>query len=235
MSFKIPNFLECLQSGIKYLPTTIILTIVPVIVGLIVGTLIAIVRINKVRFWSKFFSGFVAFYNAVPFILSLMIINTVYKLTFDDFAASLGLSITIADIDAIWIGFFVLSLMNICHMSESIRGAFISIDKGQYEGGYSVGLTNRQTFLRIIIPQIVPIAIPILISNTIGIMKASAIVFTLGIFEIYNGCLLPCNRTYSFLEGYVSAAMIYWALTIFIEQVGKWIEKKGSKYRRNLA
>lgn len=232
MSFKIPDFLECLQSGLYYLPNTILLTVVPVIVGLIIGTIIAIIRVYNVKILSPMFATLVTIYNAIPFVLSMMIINTLYTLNFDKIANFLHINVSITEANKMWIGYIVLSLMNISYMSEALRGAFLSIDKFQFEAGYSIGLTNFQTLTRIIIPQVVPIAIPILIGNITAVMKTSAIAFSLGIFEVYNGSIYPCNITYSFLEGYVASAIIYWIMAIIIENIGRLIEKSGSKYRK---
>lgn len=232
MSFKLPDFLDCLQSGLHYLPNTILLTIVPVVVGLIVGTIIAIIRIYNVKILSPVFATLVTIYNAIPFVLSMMLINTIYTLNFDKIASFLHINVSITEANKMWIGYIVLSLMNIAYMSEALRGAFLSIDKFQFEAGYSIGLTSFQTLTRIIIPQVVPIAIPILIGNITAVMKTSAIAFSLGIFEVYNGSIYPCNITYSFLEGYVASAMIYWVMAIIIENVGRLIEKNGSKYRK---
>ena len=232
MSFKLSNFFDCLQSGLHYLPNTILLTIIPVIVGLIIGTIIAIIRIYNIKILSPLFATLVTIYNAIPFVLSMMIINTIYTLNFNKIANFLHIDISISEVNKMWIGYIVLSLMNISYMSEALRGAFLSIDKFQFEAGYSIGLTSFQTLIRIIIPQVIPIAIPILIGNITAVMKTSAIAFSLGIFEVYNGSIYPCNITYSFLEGYVASAVIYWGMAIIIENIGKLIEKNGSKYKK---
>jgi L-cystine transport system permease protein len=120
-------------------------------------------------------------------------------------------------------------------MEESIKGAFLSVDKGQYEAGYSIGLTRLQTLKRIIIPQMVPVAIPMLTNNMIGIIKGSSIAMAIGITEVLGGSVIPCSTTYRFLEGYVAAAFIYWGFTVTIEKIAKIIEKRADRYRRKLA
>ncbi len=232
MNFKFDDFIICLKSGIHYLPNTLWLTIIPVVVGLIIGTIIAIIRVYKVNFFSQFFAVLVTIYNGIPFVLSLMLINTIYTLNYDKISAFFGIKTSITDVNKMWIGFIVLSLMNIGYMAEAMRGAFLSIDKYQYEAGYSVGMTTFQTLRRIIIPQVIPISIPILINNITAVMKTSAIAFSLGIFEVYNGSIYPCNITYSFLEGYVAAAVIYWIMAIIIENAGGIIVKHSGRYRK---
>ena len=111
---------------------------------------------------------------------------------YNDFAAFLHLKGTIADVDQIWIGIFALSLTAICSVSEAIRGALLSIDKGQDEAGYSVGLTKIQTIYRIILPQMIPIAIPMLTNHVVGLIKASSVVMAIGIIGRNVNCKKVC-------------------------------------------
>lgn len=235
MIFKFADFIECLRSGLKYLPNTLIMTFVPVVIGLIGGGIIAILRIYRVKVISQILAILVTVYNGIPFVLTLMLLNTFYTLNFNKIAAFLHLHADITTVNKIWIGIIVLSLMDIAVMSEALRGAFGSINVSQYEAGYSVGLTAFQTLRRIIIPQVIPLVVPILINNTTLVLKTSAIAFSLGIFEVYNGSILPCNITYSFLEGYVAAGIIFWVLSIIIENVGRLIEKNGAKFNKTVA
>lgn len=232
MIFKYDDFTECLRSGLKYLPNTLIMTFFPVLIGLIFGSVIAVTRLYRVKVISGILKVVVTIYNGIPFVLTLMILNTFYTLNFDKIAAFLHINASITTVNKIWIGIFVLSLMDIAIMSESVLGALESISRFQYEAGYSVGLTVFQTLKRIIFPQVVPIVLPVLVNNITLVLKTSAIAFSLGIFEVYNGSILPCNLTYSFLEGYVAAGIIFWVLSILIESFGRLIESKMAVYRR---
>ncbi|MFP3153813.1 ABC transporter permease subunit [Lachnospiraceae bacterium ZAX-1] len=235
MSFQLEGFIACLQSGLHYLPNTLLLTIIPVIVSLVLGTLIALARIFKVPVLSQFFAIFVTIYNGIPYVVALLIYNLLFMLKFNDVAAALGLKVTIATVPTIYIGYFALSLACTCSITESIRGAFLSIDKGQYEAGYSVGLKTRQIVVRIIIPQVVPVAIPVLLNNIIGTLKGTSVVMTVGIMDLLNGALLPCQTTYSFLVGYVAAAILYWILTIIIQTLAKLLHTRLNRHASVLA
>ena len=234
MIFKPHDFLECLISGLKYLPNTLLMTFIPVITGMIIGAFVAILQLYRVKCISQLLSIIVTIYNGIPFVLTLMLLNTFYTLNFNKIAKILHINADITTVNKIWIGIIVLSLMDIALMSEALRGAFESINKFQYEAGYSIGLTTFQTLRRIIIPQVIPLAVPILINNITLVLKTSAIAFSLGIFEVYNGSILPCNITYSFLEGYVAAGIIFWMLSIIIESIGRIIEQNSSKFNKNI-
>lgn len=234
MNFNLAHFNESLVYGLKYLPNTLRLVFVPLAIGLILGTVIALVRVYKVPVIGRLLAVFVTVYQGVPIVVALMIYNLVFMLKFNDLASLLHLKKSISDVDNIWVGIFALSLMEICSISEAVRGALLSIDNGQNEAGYSVGLTTIQTMKRIIIPQMIPVAIPMLTNNVVGLIKGSSVVMAIGIVEIVAGATIPSSRTYSFFEGYVAAAIIYWVLTIVIECLAQRLRQYTGKFRRNL-
>jgi L-cystine transport system permease protein len=149
----------------------------------------------------------------------------------DDILRFFHSSKTIADTESIVIGYFALSLMMICGISEVVRGALLSVDKGQSEAAYVVGLNTPQTIRRIILPQIIPVVLPPLLNSTVGLIKGTSIVYTIGIAEILSGALVPASKKYTFFEGYLAAALVYWILTIIVELLFKLAEKKAGKFR----
>ena len=108
----------------------------------------------------------------------------------------------------------------------------MSIDKGQAEAAYAVGLSKVQTIRRIMIPQVIPVAIPTMVNSTVGLIKATSIVYAVGIAEVLSGALVPASRRYTFFEGYLAAALLYWILTIAVEVAYRFAEKKSGKFRR---
>ncbi len=233
MDFNVDYFLECLRSGIMYIPNTLKLVFIPLLIGFIFGTLIALIRVYKVWLIDKILAIFVTVYQGIPIVIALLVYNLLFMLEFNNIAKFLHLGKTVKDVDNIWVGIFALTLATICSMSEVIRGALLCVDKGQNEAGYSVGLTKVQTIRRIIIPQMIPVAIPMMINNIVGLIKASSVVMAIGITEIVAGSIIPCSRTYSFFEGYAAAALIYWIFTVVIEHLAGRLRKYTGKFKRS--
>lgn len=234
MNFNVSSFKESLISGFEYLPNTLKLVFLPLLMGLFLGTIIALVRVYRVPVLDKVFAVFVTVYQGIPIVVALMLYNLLFMLKFNDIAKSLHLKCTVADISNIWVGIFALTMLAICSLSEVIRGALLSVDKGQDEAGYSVGLSKVQTIRRIIIPQMIPVAIPTLINSIVGLIKASSVVMAIGITEILAGSIIPSSRTYAFFEGYVAAAIIYWIFTIIIENIAGVIRKHTGSFGRKI-
>ncbi len=234
MNIDIIAIKESLISAIIYLPETLKLVFVSLILGIIIGGTIAIIRVYKFPILSQIFAVLVPVYQGVPIVVALLIYNLIYLMKMDDILRALHIQKTIADIDSIYIGIFALTLMITCNTSEVIRGALLSVNIGQNEAGYSVGLTKVQTIKRIIIPQAIPVAIPTLINNIVGLIKGSSIVMVVGINEVLAGALVPSAKRYTFFEGYLAAALVYWGLTIVVEMVASKSEKELGKFRRTI-
>lgn len=235
MSFDTQVFWGAIKAGIQYIPFTLRLTAIVYISSMFLGFLIATARHFKVPVISKILGAFVTFYIGLPQMVALLLYYMLYILTFDDVTAALHLSVSIADSTPLIVCYVAMILSGMCGQSEVFRGAYKAIDQVQFEAGYSIGLTKAQTLRRIIIPQIIPVIIPNMINRLVGCIKNANAVSYIGVFEIMQGSLQACMKSYSYLEGYCAAAVIYWVINLIIEQIGKQVEKRSVKFRRQVA
>ena len=220
MKFSFEYLWKCLLSGVVFIPVTLKLALIPLALALILGTLIALARIFKVPVVEKVFKIFVAIYSGIPLMVTLLIFHLIYLSCFKP-----GKNGTML------LAYFTFTLCRTIIVSESVRGAFLAIPKGQYEAAYACGLSTFQTLKRVIIPQMIPVALPTLTNNTLGSIKNTSIVMVLGIVDVLNGSTIPCADTYSYVEGYVAAAIIYWAVNALVETGLVRLEKHFAKKR----
>lgn len=232
MAFSMNSFLACLKSGFAYLPITVELALISLAVGVVLGLIIAVVRVFQLPVISRILAAFVIVYQGVPFVVALLIYNLIYAACFNDFAAFFHLGVTVADVNIIVVGYFALILQQTVNVSDTFRGALMSIPKAQYEAGYSVGLTKFQTLRKIVLPQMLPVSLPGLINNMVGAIKATALVSAIGIMEVLNGSLIPCGYTYSYVEGYLAAAVVYWVFSAAAEFLARRLEAGSGSFRK---
>ncbi len=235
MSFSITSFFDSFKSALLYAPVTIKLTAITFVVSLLLGAVIATVRNYRVPVLSKFFAAFVTIYLGLPTMVALLLYNLLFMTFYSDVAAALHISVPISDVNPIFIGYITLIIGTTCSVSESIRGAFRGIEKVQYEAGYSIGMGKFKTLTRIIFPQMVPILLPGMQNSLIGLLKASNLVSAISVVEIMTGALLPSLMYYSYLEGYVAAALVYWMIGAAIEILAHFAEKNSGKYLKRTA
>ncbi|MFD2328078.1 amino acid ABC transporter permease [Cohnella sp. GCM10020058] len=222
---------QAFKSAVSYIPITLLITSAVVVIGLFFGVMVAAVRTYRIPVLSHLADGFVIAFKAIPINLILVVSSLLFVTHFNGIASLLHLTVTIRDVSRIYVGIFALSFPAIAQMSEFIRGSLLSVDRGQYEAGYSVGLTFWQTFRRIVLPQMMLVFVPSLTGIVIALMKATSLVILIGVVDVMNGALKYANLYFSYFEAYLAAALVYWGLSLCIEFLGKALEKRIGKYR----
>lgn len=235
MNFNPQQVLDSLRDGIAYIPQTLVIVVIAFVISFVCGLLIAIIRVRRVPVLNQIFAVFIVVLKGVPVYLLLVFAYLVFTMYFDGFAKSLGLPWTQKDVNGGVFGGIILSIAFIPFMAEALRGAFLAVPRGQYEAGRAVGLTGGQILRRIVIPQMIPEALPNLTNGVIALIKGSALVYMIGVMDILNAALKTANVSYSLFEGYLAAALIYWALCSLVEWLMGWLTRRTGRFKAGLA
>lgn len=203
---------ENLKSILKILPNTMLVSFIILIVGIFIGTFIAIIKIKKIPIIEKIASSYVSYIRGIPLIIHMYIvyygfikiINYFEKISNSNFESVNPLVVIIV----------VYSLYTSSTQSENIRSAIQSVGKGQFEACYSMGFTECQTFVRIILPQALAIALPMFFNVYLGIIKGLSIGFIIGFIDIMAIAKLNSAINFGYLESYIAAGLVYWALCL---------------------
>lgn len=231
-NFDLNFFIHELWVGVSYIPYTLLLAFVPLLAGLIFGSLFAICRMQKVRFLNKLIQFYILVFRSMPIVLTLLIMYFIIIYSFDWMSQILNLQITSGEIPALVLALVILSLISIAFTAESVRAALQSVNQGQIEAAYSIGMKTRTVYRRIIFPQSLPVAIPILGSTFIGLLQGTALVYMLGITDLITGVKIEANANYRYLEAYVAIAIIYWLLTLAIEQCIRLLSSRVNSFTK---
>lgn len=234
MGIDLKCFADSLKEGLFYIPNTLRLVFIPLVLGLVVGTFLAYVRFKKVKVASQIIAGFITFYRGIPVVVALLIYNMIFLLSYGGWQRFFHWKRSIQDINTLWIAIFALTLAEICGMEEVMRTSLLSIDKGQWEAGKSIGMREQQLVFHVIIPQLIPAALPNLTNLTLGCIKNSSVVVAIGVVDIMVGCTKPAEITYMFFEAYLAAALIYWVINIFVEAALRKYENHSKKFRKEI-
>ncbi|WP_228721452.1 MULTISPECIES: amino acid ABC transporter permease [Desulfosediminicola] len=112
-----------------------------------------------------------------------------------------------------------LSLFEGAYASEIFRSGILSVSKGQYEAAYSLGHNNFQTYRHIILPQAVRTMLPPLTSQTISLIKDSALVSTIAIYDLTMQAQALIAETYLTFEIWFTVAAMYLVITVILSVV----------------
>jgi polar amino acid transport system permease protein len=218
---QIPKLLE-------YLPVTLELTAVAMIIGWIFGFVIAIVKKNKTPVLSQIATVFVSIMRGTPIIVQLYLTYFGIPIALKYINYYQGTDYNINAIPSIIFAMVALGLNQSAFDSESIRAAISAVDKGQLEAAKSLGMSNFQVLRRIVFPEALVVALPSLGNSLIALIKGTSLAFTCSIVEMTAEGKILAGNNYRYFEAYCSLAIIYWVLTIAVEKVFNFLEKKFS-------
>lgn len=202
-------FFPMFKQGLLY---TIPLTFISFAIGVVLAVIIALSIINKIPILKQISGIHVWIFRGTPLLVQLFIV-------YWGICNPLGISKWIACITA-------LSLNVAAYSAETIRAAILSIDKGQWEAGYSISLSYNQTFWRIIIPQAAKVSIPPLFNTFIGLVKDTSLASTIMISEMFRKSQEFASGSLEYLLIYSEVALIYLIFCTILTGLQKVIEKK---------
>nr|WP_314459043.1 amino acid ABC transporter permease [uncultured Clostridium sp.] len=217
-----------IPSLLKYLPVTIQLTLIALIIGWAAGLFIAIVKIHRIPVLQQLCTLFVSVVRGTPIIVQLYLTYFGIPIFLKYYNFYNGTSYNVNGIPPIIFAIAALGLNQSAFDSETIRAAIQSVEKGQVEAAKSLGMNGLQIFFRVLLPQAVTVAIPSLGNSLIGLVKGTSLAFTCSVVEITAQGKILAGNSYRYFEIYCSLAIIYWVITIFIERLFTYIEKKMS-------
>ena len=99
-----------------------------------------------------------------------------------------------------WIGIVALTFNSAGYQIEIARAAILSIDNGQYEGAFSLGLGKMRTLLSIILPQAFLRMLPPMANEMSNLIKASSVLSVITVFELHKAANAIISDTFKFLE-----------------------------------
>lgn len=217
---------NAIPSILEHLPTTLMLTFFGAVLGLVLALLFAIVKINRVRFLYPIQALFVSFLRGTPVLVQLMLTYYGIPLFLKFLNLKYGLHWNINDIPASVFAILAFAFNEAAYTSETLRAAIQSVSNGEIEAAKSLGMTSFQIYRRVIIPNAAVIATPTLINTLIGLTKGTSLAFNAGIVEMFAQAQIMGGSDYRYFERYISLALVYWVISIVIEQIGRLIEKK---------
>ena len=116
------------------------------------------------------------------------------------------------------------------YFAEIYRGGIESMPQGQYEAAKILGYTKAQTFIRIILPQVIKRILPAITNETITLVKDTSLAFTIGVTEMFTMAKALASGQVSMLP-YAFAALFYYILNLVVAFIMERIEKKMNYYR----
>ena len=218
--------LQMLPTILEKLPITILMTVVAAIIGVTLGFGIAVIKINNVPVLTQIFNVFVSFMRGTPQLVQLFLAFYGFPLVVQWLNERFGWNIDVNGIPALLYVFVAFGLNEAAYNSETFRAAILSVDPKEIEAAKSIGLTDRQTMRRIILPSALIVAVPNLGNSLISLLKGTSLAFTVTVIDIMGQARILAGANLRFFEAYIAVALFYWIFCILIEQSVHYLERK---------
>ena len=222
---KIERFLEVFIEKNGYvrvldgLQNTLLIAVTGLLIGIVIGTLIATVRVvPKYKRLPRVLNGFCSFYvglfRGTPMVVQLLVFYYVL------------LPILDINMTGVQVSMMVFGLNSGAYISEIMRSGIQSVDKGQREAAKSLGMSNRNTMTKIILPQAVKNILPALGNEFVMMVKETSLASTFFIGELMTVNTVIKSATYKSIEPLVIVGLIYFIVTFTLSKGVKYMERR---------
>ena len=218
----VTKYWSYLLTGVGY---TMLIALVGTAAGFLIGLLTGVVRTapqskNPVlRVLHKLLNAIIAVYieifRGTPMMVQAMVIYWGY--------AFLNDGTTLPLIPA---GLFIVSINTGAYMAEIVRGGIISVDKGQLEGAYSVGMTHSQAMVKVVIPQVLRNILPSISNEFVINIKDTSVLNVIGVTELYYMAGVIKRINLQTFQTYAVICVLYFILTFTVTRLLRLAEKK---------
>ena len=225
-------FQDVINIAAKYYPqllsgvgNTMLIALTGTVAGLAIGLLTGIVRTAPfsrngfVRVLHKILNAVIAVYveifRGTPMMVQAMVIYWGYAF------ASGGSTLPL-----IPSGILIVSVNTGAYMAEIVRGGIISIDKGQFEGAMSIGMTHSQTMVKVIIPQVMRNILPSVSNEFVINIKDTSVLNVIGVTELYYFAGIIKRQSFETFQTYLVVCVLYFILTFTVTRLLRFVERK---------
>jgi polar amino acid transport system permease protein len=213
----------------RYLPyyfsgllVTLSLVGLSIVFGAILSVPVALMRMSRNRLLSGIAYGYVYFFRGTPLLAQTFLVY--YGLgSFRPQLEAVGLWAFFRE--AWYCAVFAFTLNTAAYQAEILRGAVGSVARGQWEAASALGLSKLQTIWKIVLPQALIVALRPYGNEIILMIKGSAIVAIITVYDLMGETRRAYSRTFDF-QTYIWAAVIYLAIVEMLRNAVDWIERR---------
>jgi cystine transport system permease protein len=196
---------------------TIPLSLASFALGLLIALVVALMRISGNRFLAGAARAYVSVIRGTPLLVQLFVIFY-------------GLPSVGVVIDP-WPSAIIAFSLNVGgYAAEVIRAAILSVPKGQWEAGHTIGMSHGQTLQRIILPQAARVSVPPLSNTFISLVKDTSLASLILVTELFRQAQQIAAFSQEFMLLYLEAALVYWVFCLVLSSGQSYLERRLGRY-----
>jgi len=224
---------EVMPKLIAAIPLSIFLLVTSGVIGNIMAVPVAVARISpNPLLWMPAY-GFILLMRGTPLLIQIYLIYYGLGQVFGDislFGKPLMRALPFLR-DGIYYAIFALSLNTAGYTGEILRGAILAVPHGEIEAGRAFGMSKWLIFRRITLPRAIRICLPTMSTETILLLKATALASTVTVYEVLGMAQYIRAQTFRVYETFIGAGIVYIVLVFVLTRLMNWLERYLNKDR----
>jgi histidine transport system permease protein len=205
---------------------TIELSVLSLAIAVVLGLAGAAAKLSLNRPIRAIGTGYTTLIRSVPDLVLMLLLFYSLQIAINKLTDALSLSQF--DIDPFAAGILTLGFIYGAYFTETFRGAFLAVPRGQLEAGTAYGMSGTRIFARILFPQMMRFALPGIGNNWQVLVKATALVSIIGLADLVKAAQDAGKSTFNMFFYILLAALIYLAITTASNLILFWLEKRYS-------
>jgi polar amino acid transport system permease protein/octopine/nopaline transport system permease protein len=218
---------------IKAIPVSLLLVVTSGVIGNLMAVPVAMARVShNPLLWMPSYC-FILLMRGTPLLVQIYIIYYGLGQVFADmtlFGQPLMRALPFLR-DGIYYAIFALSLNTAGYTGEILRGAILAVPHGEIEAGKAFGMSPWTIFRRITLPRAIRICLPAMSTETILLLKATALASTITVYEVLGTAQFLRSQSYRIYETLLSAAIVYIVLVFILTRLMNALERYLNKDR----
>lgn len=186
-------------------------------IGLVIALFVALARISKNRILAAVARFYISVIRGTPLLVQLFVI----------FYGLPSIGLTIPE----WPSAIIAFSLNVGgYGAEVIRAAILSVPRGQWEAGYTIGMSRAVTLRRIILPQAARVSVPPLSNTFISLVKDTSLASLILVTELFRQAQQVAAFSQKFMLLYLEAALVYWLICLVLSTAQTRVERRLDRY-----
>ena len=175
---------------------------------------------------------YVSFVRGTPLILQILLLYSLLPSLINALVKDLGLDINVFEaVDPFYYAVFIFTVNTIALLTEAFRSALRAIPKGQFEAGLAGGLSAFQTYVHVIIPQALVVALPSIANITVNLIKGTSLAFLMTVKDIMAVGKIAASYGYNYIEAYLDVFFVYLVLCTIVQLLFAAAERRVGAFR----
>ena len=211
---------------------TLALTALSLLLAAPVAFYFAVLRVRGHRVGGTIARLYVSFVRGTPLILQILLLYSLLPSILNEIVRDLGLGINIFEaVDPFYYAVFIFTINTIALLTEAFRSALLAISKGQLEAGLASGMSAFQTYVHVILPQALVVALPSIANITVNLIKGTSLAFLMTVKDIMAVGKIAASYGYNYIEAYLDVFVVYLVLCTIVQLLFAAAERRVGAFR----